>query len=142
MHSIALMRPKCYHYSIQVTVYIGKIIQTRRSQYTHCNISQNGVSKCTGLHLGAYLFQKISRGYAPRPPQKACGLRPLRNSSPNDKSQIEPCQSSHNPASNGPQRINLKVCFFVTDAQKQQMLQKFPYSQSVLMRRSYYTTVE
>ena len=61
-------RPKCYHYSIQVTVYIGKIIQTRRSQYTHCNISQNCVSKCTGLHLGAYLFQKISRGYAPRPP--------------------------------------------------------------------------
>ena len=45
--------------------YIRKIIQTWRSQCTHCNISQNWVSKCTRLHLSAYLSQKIS-GDPPR----------------------------------------------------------------------------
>ena len=39
--------------------YFGKIIQTRRGWWTHCNISQNCVSKCTTLHLSAYSFQKI-----------------------------------------------------------------------------------
>ena len=40
--------------------YIGKITQTRRGHCTHCNISQNCVSKCTRLHLSANSFQKIS----------------------------------------------------------------------------------
>ena len=38
----------------------------------HTNISQNRVSKCTRLHLSAYLLQNISGS-----PKKACGLRPL-----------------------------------------------------------------
>ena len=42
--------------------YIGKITQTRRGYCTHCNISQNCVSKCTRLHLSANSFQKISGG--------------------------------------------------------------------------------
>ena len=51
-----------------ISNFIGKIIQTRRGQCTHCNISQNCVSKCTRLHLSAYSFQKISGGACPKPP--------------------------------------------------------------------------
>ena len=47
--------------------YIGKIIQTRRGWWTHCNISQNCVSKCTRLHLSACSFQKIFSGWG-KPP--------------------------------------------------------------------------
>ena len=58
----------------------------------YCNISQNCVSKCTRLHLSAYSFQNMAGGgHAARPPQEACGLRPLGTSPPNDKSQIEHC---------------------------------------------------
>ena len=64
-----------------ISNYIGKIVQTRRSQSTHCNISQNCVSKCTRLHLSAYSFQNISGENAPGRP----GISP-----PNDNSCIEP----------------------------------------------------
>ena len=64
-----------------ISNYIGKIVQTRRSQSTHCNISQNCVSKCTRLHLSAYSFQNISGENAPGPP----GISPR-----NDNSCIEP----------------------------------------------------
>ena len=37
-------------------------MKTRRGWCTHCNISQNCVSKYTRLHLSAYSFQKISGG--------------------------------------------------------------------------------
>ena len=37
-------------------------MKTRRGWCTHCNISQNCVSKYTRLHLSAYSFQKISEG--------------------------------------------------------------------------------
>ena len=50
--------------------YIGRIIWTRRGQFTHCNLSQNCVSKCTKLHLSAYSFQRISGGAYPDPPKK------------------------------------------------------------------------
>ena len=53
---------------------IGKIIQSRRGQCTHCNISQNCVSKCTRLVSAHIHFQKISGG--------ACPLTPLGSSSP------------------------------------------------------------
>ena len=50
---------------------IGKIIQSRRGQCTHCNISQNCVSKCTRLRLSAYSFSKNFRGsMPPDPPRK------------------------------------------------------------------------
>jgi len=52
-------RQKKYCY-LSVSNYIGKIIQTRRGQCTHCNISQNCVSECTRLQLSAYSFQTIS----------------------------------------------------------------------------------
>ena len=48
--------------------YVGKIIQTRRGRWTHCNISQNCVSKCTRLHLSAYSFKKIFAGGRGVPP--------------------------------------------------------------------------
>ena len=49
--------------SIQyISNYTEKIIKTRQGWCTHCNISQNCVSKCTRLHLSAYSFQKISGG--------------------------------------------------------------------------------
>ena len=48
--------------------YVGKIIQTRRGRWTHCNISQNCVSKCTRLHLSAYSFKKIFLGGRGEPP--------------------------------------------------------------------------
>ena len=48
--------------------YIGKIIQMRRGWWTHYNISQNCVSKCTRLHLSAYSFQKIFVGGKPPDP--------------------------------------------------------------------------
>ena len=54
--------------------YIGKIIQRRRGQCIHCNISQNSVSKCSRLHLSSYSFQKISGGHTPGPPRKLGGL--------------------------------------------------------------------
>ena len=50
----------CYHYSTDISNYIGKIIWTRRGQCTHCNISRNCVSKCTWLRLSVYSFQNIS----------------------------------------------------------------------------------
>ena len=81
--------PKKRLLSLQYTSnYIGKI--TRRGQCTHCNISQNCVSKCTKLHLSAYSFKKISGGHASRPFQETRKLQPLRTSPPNDKSLIEP----------------------------------------------------
>ena len=50
---------------------IGKIIQSQRGQFTHCNISQNCVSKCTRLRLSAYSLSKIFRGsMPPDPPRK------------------------------------------------------------------------
>ena len=85
--------PKKILLSLQyISKYIGKIIQTRRGQCTHCNISQNCVSKCTRLHLNSYSFKKISGEKAPDPPRKLVafghsGLLPT-----NDKSQTEPRQ--------------------------------------------------
>ena len=74
----------------KISNYIGKIIQTRRGQCTHCNITQNFVSKCTRLHLSTYSFQKISGGHSLGPPQEAHSLRLLGTSPPTDKFQIEP----------------------------------------------------
>ena len=51
---------------------IGKTIQTRRVQCTHCNISQNCVSKCARLHLSAYLLKK-------KFPGRTCLRTPLGN---------------------------------------------------------------
>ena len=64
--------PKKILLSLQyISNYIGKIIQTRRGQCRHCNISQNCVSECTRLHLSTYSFQNISRGGMPfDPPRK------------------------------------------------------------------------
>ena len=73
----------------KISNYIGKIIQTRRGQCTHCNITQNFVSKCTRLHLSTYSFQKISGGHSLGPPQEAHSLRLLGTSPPTDKFQIE-----------------------------------------------------
>ena len=50
--------------------YIGKLIQTRQGPCTHCNISQNCVSKCTRLHLRVYSFLKISRAACPPDPPR------------------------------------------------------------------------
>ena len=47
---------------------IGKIIHTQQGHCTHCNISQNYVSKCTRLHLSAYSFQTLSEGACPWTP--------------------------------------------------------------------------
>ena len=61
-------RSYCYHYSIIISNYIGKIIQPRRGQCTRSKyipclrtlydkiVSQNAPD----LHLSAYSFQKIS----------------------------------------------------------------------------------
>ena len=49
-----------------------KTIQTRRGQCTHCNISQNCVSKCARLHLSAYSFKK-------KFPGRTCLRTPLGN---------------------------------------------------------------
>ena len=54
-------------YIVIISNYIGKIIQTRWGQCTHCTISQNCFSKCNRLHISAYSFQKISWGMAPDP---------------------------------------------------------------------------
>ena len=64
--------------------YVGKIIQTRRGWWTHCNISQNCVSKCTRLHLSAYSFQKIFVGGRGGP------RIPLRCSSPSAAQDFSP----------------------------------------------------
>ena len=72
---------------ITVSNYIGKIIQTRRGQCTHCNISQNCVSKCTRLHFSAYSFHKNFLGeHASGPPLEARGLWLPGTSPPNYKS--------------------------------------------------------
>ena len=48
---------------------IRKIIQTRRGQCTHCNISQNCVSKCTKLIASQHIFiSKHFRGSMPPDP--------------------------------------------------------------------------
>ena len=61
--------PKKILLSLQyMSNYVGKIIQTRWGWWTHCNISQNCVSKCTRLHLSAYSFQKIFVGGRGEPP--------------------------------------------------------------------------
>ena len=52
----------CHHY---ISSYIGKIIQTRRGQCTHCNISQNRVSNAPDC-ISAHIYCKIF----PDPPRK------------------------------------------------------------------------
>ena len=55
--------PKKILLSLQyMSNYVAKIIQTWRGWWTHCNISQNCVLKCTRLHLSAYSFPKIFGG--------------------------------------------------------------------------------
>ena len=55
--------PKKILLSLQyMSNYVAKIIQTWRGWWTHCNISQNCVLKCTRLHLSAYSFPKFSVG--------------------------------------------------------------------------------
>ena len=65
--------PKKMLLSLQcMSNYIRKIIQTRRGQCTHWNISQKCVLKCTRLHLRAYSFKKFigGGGMPPDPPRK------------------------------------------------------------------------
>ena len=57
-----LLSPKILLSLWYIGNYIGKIIQTQQGHCTHCNISQNCVSKCTRLDLRAYSLQNISRG--------------------------------------------------------------------------------
>ena len=81
--------PKCPAFSQKILLslqyisnYIGKIIQTRPGRCTHCNISQNCVSKCTRLHRSAYSFQKISGGTCPRTPLGSSSPSATWDSSP------------------------------------------------------------
>ena len=77
-----------------ISNYIGKIIQTRRGQCAHCNISQNWVSKYTRLHLNAsWLISKNFQGNMPPDlPRKLVAFGHSGLLLPNDKSEIEPCQ--------------------------------------------------
>ena len=66
---------------------IWNIIQTRRGQCTHSNISQNCVSKCTGDCISAHIHYKKLPGRAcPRTSLGSPSLCPLGTSPPNDKS--------------------------------------------------------
>ena len=83
--------PKCPASTLEILLslqyfsnYIAKIIQSRWGQCTHTNISQNCVSKCTRLHLSAYI-SKFLVGACPRTPLGSSWLSGLHPQT------IEPC---------------------------------------------------